>query len=264
MSKALMTIHGFLTETTDFGRLYDYVGMYDEVKAVEIPGHNGEKPNFKLFNVKDTFQAVLTVYDDLKSRHDAVDVVGFSMGGALATWLCSVRSVNRAVFVAPANKYINGQLPVSVCKYKKAVKRKAFRETEGKLRDKRAAAKKALAPYRANKKITMKIAKRRTIRYMYPRNFAIFSKIIKRSNVVIETTSPNKTPALILWGRLDELVPIKSVRYLTKHFTNAQVTVYPDVGHAMLVSVRDFVVIRDAVRFLTEGEVILDVPEREY
>lgn len=257
-----MTIHGFLTVTEDFGRLYDYLDTYDEVKAVEVPGHNGEKPDFSKFTAESTFRAVLDVYDELKSKHDSVDVVGFSMGGALATWLCSVRPVNRAVLVSPANKYINAALPFAAGKFVTELSAKAFREADGNLRDKIDAASKALEPYKENMQTANKIAKERTFHYMTPHTYSAFSKIVKSSNVVLETTSPNTTPTLILWGKLDELVPYSSIKYLTKHFVEAQLKIYPNVGHAMLYTNFDDVIIRDIVEFLSEGKVLLDVPKR--
>ena len=263
MSKAVMTIHGFLTVTEDFGRLYDYLDFYDEVKAVEIPGHNGDKPDFSLFTPEATFAAVLAAYDELKSRHDSVDVVGFSMGGALTTWIASVRSVNRAVLVSPANKYLNAALPFSAGKFVNELGKKVFRETDGKLKDKFDATNKAFAPYLENLQAAGKVARERTLRYMNARTYTAFSKIVKSSNVVLETVSPNPTPALILWGKLDELVPYNSVKYLTKHFENAQVKIYPDVGHAMLYTNLDDVIIHDIIEFMTEGEVDVSVPKRE-
>ena len=262
MSKAVMTIHGFLTETKDFGRLYDYLDSYDEVKAVEIPGHNGEKPNFKLFKVAETFKAVLDVYDELASRHDEVDVVGFSMGGALATWLCSQRSVHRAALVSPANRYINAALPFSAGKFVGDVGRKAFREAEGKLKDKLDATNEAFTPYLENLQTATKIAKERTFRYMTPHTYSVFSRIIKQSNSAIKEAEQLDTPTLILWGKLDELVPYRSVKYLLKHFPNATEKIYPDVGHAMLYTNLDDVIIHDVIEFLTEGEVNLTVPKR--
>ena len=262
MSKAVMTIHGFLTVTEDFGRLYDYLDMYDEVKAVEIPGHNGEKPDFSKFTADATFRKVLDDFDELKSKHDSVDVVGFSMGGALATWLCSVRPVNRAVLVSPANKYINAALPFAAGKFLGDLSKKAFSETDGDLRGKLDAVNTALEPYKENMQTASKIAKARTFHFMTPHTYSAFSKIVKSANVVVETTSPNPTPMLVLWGKIDELVPYSSIKYVTKHFPNAQVTIYPDVGHAMLYTNLDDVIIHDVVEFLTEGKVNLSVPKR--
>ena len=257
-----MTIHGFLTVTQDFGRLYDYLDGYDEVKAVEIPGHNGEKPDFALFTPESTFKAVLDAYDGLKEKHDSVDVVGFSMGGALATWLASVREVNRLVLVSPANKYLNASLPISAGKFVSELGRKVFREADGKLKDKLDATNKAFSPYLENLQTASKVAKERTLKYMNPHTYSAFSKIIKSCNVVVETTSPNATKTLILWGKLDELVPHRAVKYLTKHFPETQVKIYPDVGHAMLYTNLDDVIIHDVIEFLSDGEIDLIVPKR--
>ena len=262
MSKAAMTIHGFLTVKEDFGRLYDYLDFYDEVKAVEIPGHNGDEPDFRQFTADATFNAVLAVYDELKERHDSVDVVGFSMGGALACWLASVREVNKLALISPANKYINASLPFAFGKFIGEIGTKAFRDADGKLKEKLDATNKAFSPYIENFHAANKVAKERTFRYMNLRTFSTFSKIIKNCNVVIETASPNATPALILWGKLDELVPERTVKYLTKHFPSARVKIYPDVGHAMLYTNLDDVIICDVVEFLTDGERLVSVPKR--
>ena len=258
-----MTIHGFLTVTEDFGRLYDYLDCYDEVKAVEVPGHNGNKPDFSQFTADATFRAVLEVYDELRKGHDSVDVVGFSMGGALATWLASVREVNKLVLVSPANKYINASLPVAFGKFVGELGLRSFREAEGKLKDRMNAANKAFEPYLENIQTANKVAKERTLRYMNPRTFSTFSKIVKNCNVVMETTSPHANSTLILWGKLDELVPYRSVKYLLQHFQQATVKIYPDVGHAMLYTNFDDVIIHDILEFLTDGELDLSVPKRE-
>ena len=257
-----MTIHGFLTVTEDFGRLYDYLDVYDEVKAVELPGHNGDTPDFKQFTAEATFAEVLHVFDELASRNDTVDVVGFSMGGALASWLAAVRPVNKIALISPANKYINAALPFSAGKFANDVTVTTFKQTQGKLRDKIDATKKEFEPYFENLKVANKIAKERTFRYMTPRTYATFSKIVRQSNAVLQTVSPLTTPTLILWGKLDELVPYRSVEFLTKHFPDAKVKVYPDVGHAMLYTNLDDVIIHDVVEFLTDGEVDLTVPKR--
>ena len=249
MSKAVMTIHGFLTVKEDFGRLYDHLDCYDEVLAVEIPGHNGEV-NFKKFTVEATRQTVLSAYDSLREQHDEVDVVGFSMGGALATWLCAERDVHRAVMLAPANRYINGALPFQAIKFYSGVKRQARKNTKGSAKEKRQAVKAAMKPYRENIKISLKIAKERTFRYTNPHTFSVFRRLVKMSNKSVQNHSPIQTPSLVLWGKLDELVPYKSIKFVQKHFPNAKCNVYPNVGHAMLYTNLDGVFIGDIMEFL--------------
>ena len=249
MSKAVMTIHGFLTVKEDFGKLYDHLDCYDEVLAVEIPGHNG-KVDFDKFTVESTVEAVLSGYDKLRSKHDEVDVVGFSMGGALATWLCAERDVHKAVMIAPANKFINVLMPYEAVKFYGKVQLRAYSDAEGSVKEKQKAVKVAFAPYKENIRTSNKIAKERTFKYMTPHTFGVFSKLVKMSNKSVEQHSPIQTPALVLWGKLDELVPRASINFVQEHFPNAKFTIYPDVGHAMLYTNRDEAIISDIMKFL--------------
>ena len=257
-----MTIHGFLTVKEDFGRLYDHLDCYDEVFAVELPGHNGEV-DFAKFTVESTKKAVLSAYDALRAKHDQVDVVGFSMGGTLATWLCAERDVHKAVLLAPANKFINLFMPLETAKFFSKVKRQAYRNAKGSAKEKRQAVKMAMKPHRENKKIARKIAKERTFKYMNFHTFGVFRKLVKMSNKAVEGNSPIQTRSLILWGKLDELVPHKSVQYVLDHFVNSEFKIYDDLGHAMLYTNHDDLLITDTMKFLTEGAFCKTVSHRD-
>ncbi len=258
MSRAVLLIHGYLTTTQDFGRLYDYLDCYDEVRAVEIPGHNG-KVDMRKFTVGSTQQAVMTAFDELAANHD-VDVVGFSMGGALATWLCCLRKVRRAVFISPANKFLNAALPVNAAKFYGELTKDALESVEG-FENKRRAVKDAWKPYGENITASGKIALSRTFRYMTPRNLHIFAELMKQCNMWVKSTRA-ETPSLALWGNLDELVPRKSINFITDHFADVTVKIYPDIGHAMLYTNRDDEIITDIMNFLTEGSFHAEVPHR--
>ena len=265
MSKAVMTIHGFMTVKEDFGRLYDYLDCYDEVLAVEIPGHNGEA-TFDQFTVEDTLQTVLSCYDKLREKHDQVDVVGFSMGGALTTWLCSQRDVHRAVLLAPANKYLNFLVPIDTLKFyhEQGVKPLLNRESDSTLSQKGYEIKKVFTSYFENVVTSLKIVVDNVTneRIITPRIYGVFRKIIKMCNKMVEGHTPIQTPTLVLWGRLDELVPHKSVKYILQHFIKAQNKIYEDIGHAMLYTNRDDVLIKDIMGFLTDGEFCAEVNPR--
>ena len=257
-----MTIHGFLTVVEDFGRLYDYLDCYDEVVKVEIPGHNGEV-DFDKFTVESTQEAVLSAYDKLREKHDEVDVVGFSMGGALTTWLCAQRDVHKAVLLAPSNRYINPLMLFEATKFYGGVRLDAFQEAEGSLKEKRAAVKEAFKPYGENISAAGKIAVERTFKYLNTRTYGTFRKLMKLSNQKVEEQSPIKMPTFIVWGKLDELVPYRSIKFVLKHFVNAECNVYHDVGHAMLYTNRDNLIIKDVMEFLTDGNFNKVVPYRE-
>ena len=258
MKKALITIHGFLTDIHDFGRLYDYLDMYDKVIPCKVPGHNG-KVDFSKFTVESTLREVLHCYDELAKEYKVIDVVGFSMGGALASYLCTQRNVNKAVLVAPGNKYINLSSPLSTLKFYLRFVGETYTKTVGSLKDRISNTQKALGPYVNNTLATGNMALRKFFPHLNLFTFNTFTNVIKACNVQVEANSPIDTPTLVFWGELDELVPQTSLDYLTKHFVHMQTILYPDVGHMLMLSNRDVDFIRETLKFLTDGKVDKDI-----
>lgn len=261
MSKAIMTIHGFLTDVTDFGRLYGYLDMYDEVKACEIPGHNGEI-DFSKFTFENVLDEILTCFDTLAGKHDTVDVAGFSMGGALCSYLCAKRHVNKAVMISPSNKYINLASPFATIKFYLSSLRKTYANSAGSIKTRIKNAHSSFASYRENVATSSQIALKRILPNLNFHTFDVFRRLMNMTDKVLDESPAQQTPALIMWGKLDELVPYASVEYLTKRFDNASVKVYGNVGHAMLLTNCDNVLIPDIVSFLTDGKTVPEVPFR--
>lgn len=256
-----MTIHGFLTDINDFGRLYDYLDMYDEVKKCEIPGHNGEV-DFSKFTFESVIDTVLTRFDELSAKYDEVDVIGFSMGGALSSYLCARRNVHKAVFVSPSNKYINLSSPIATMRFYLKALRQIYGSTEGGIKARLKATHSSFAPYRENVITSSKLALKRILPNLNLRTFDVFRRLMNTANKSLDDNPRQTTPALILWGKLDELVPYASVEYLSKRFIKAKIEIYNNVGHAMLLTNCDDVLIPDIVSFLTDGEIVPKVPFR--
>ena len=262
MSRALMTIHGFLTDINDFGRLYEHLGMYDKVVACKIPGHNG-KLDFRKFTVENTLKAVLHCYDDLAKNYDEIDVVGFSMGGALTSYLCTQRNVRKAVLVAPANRYLNLSSPLATLKFYLRFVGSVYTKTVGSLKDRISKTQKALTPYVENTLATSNMALKRFFPHLNMYTFNTFANIVKTVNTEVEAHAPIDTPILVIWGELDELVPQASLDFLSKQFVNMQTIIYKDVGHLLMLSNRDGEFIQTAVKFLTDGKVDKEIPPRQ-
>ena len=262
MTRAVMTIHGFLTDIKDFGRLYDYLDFYDEVVPCKVPGHN-DKVDFKLFTADATVKAITDCYDDLRDRYDEVDVVGFSMGGALASYLCFTRDVHKCVLMAPANKYLNPRFVFDAIKYYAGFQRETYKNAEGKLHNKVTAVRKEMKPYHRNMSACLKLEIDRILPNLSWHTYSVFSKIISKINKTIDGSDNAAMPTLILRGDLDELVPKSSVEYLLKHFDNCKSESFKDIGHGMLFTNRDNVIISKLVEFLSDGEIVPDVPFRD-
>lgn len=257
-----MTIHGFLTDTKDFGRLYDYLDFYDEVVPCEIPGHNG-KVDFSLFTVESTFVAVTACYDRLRAKYDEVDVIGFSMGGALASYLAATRDVRKCVLMAPANKYLNPRFMFDAMKYYAGIQLDTYKSTEGLLHKKVAAVKESMKPYQRNISACLKLEFDRILPNLNMYTYKVFHKLIDKINKTVDLSDNVHVPTLIVRGDLDELVPQSAVDYLLKHFDNCQTECFEDIGHGMLYTNRDNVIIPKLIEFLSDGEIIPEVPFRE-
>ena len=247
MSKAVMTIHGFLTDTKDFGRLYDYLGFYDEVVPYKVPGHNDGEP-FDKFNKEYTIAGILRCFDELAAKYDEVDVVGFSMGGALTTYLCARRPVHKAVLVSPSNKYFNLNSPVAMIRfYLKYILRRVKARAAGQKDDGE------LKRYWQNSAVSAGIAVKRILPGVDLHTFGVFSDLMEIADKAVEEKAPIDTPTLLLWGELDELVPLASVEFVENRFSNLTKFILPDVGHAMLYTNRDNEIIERIVDFLSDG-----------
>ena len=254
MSKAVMTVHGFLTDIKDFGRLYDYLDFYDEVVPCKVPGHN-DGESFDKFTVDSTISCILKCFDELAAKHETVDVVGFSMGGALTSYLCARRAVNKAVMISPSNKYFNLSSPLAMIKFYFNYIVQWLKQ-----RDARSTNNEELRRALQNSMVSAGIAIKRIFPSVDLHTFNVFADLMDLVCKVVDECAPIGVNSLLLWGELDELVPKASVEYLQNKFLNLQTVILPDVGHGMLYTNRDNKIIEQVVSFLSDGKQVVSVP----
>lgn len=244
-----MTIHGFLTNVADFGALHDNLDFYDKVMPFCLPGHD-KNAQFSQFTVQNTIEQVMQCYDDLASKYDQVDVVGYSLGGALATYIASKRNVGKLVLIAPANKYFTLSAPLHYFKFFNRKYSQSYRNAQGDVVTRAKVAHKSIAPYTRDVAVSLSVACRNIVRYVDVHTLDTLKKLCAIANAQIETVGELHCPTLILYGAMDELVPLSSVEYVRKHFVNNIYNFYDDVGHAMLHTSKEPTLIADIVRFL--------------
>ncbi len=238
--KAVILIHGFLTNYLDFAPIIPYLEKeYDYVSKYIVPGHD-IPPNYKLFRVKDTFDTLLKTYDELKKDYKDIDVIGFSMGGALASYLQSVREVSKLVLLSPANKYLNFSLLHN---------RLQFRHLLNTISDKQ---EKELNKeiFNNNDKVAMKMMLKELLPNYNIHNLKTFMDIVKICNKELLAIT---CPSLIIWGKLDQLVPYSSVKYLYDISLNKkELVIYDDISHLMLLSENNQKIIDKIMYFLKD------------
>ena len=99
---ACLLIHGFLgsrREFADLGERLQREGF--TVRLMRLPGYGTTPDEAERTTATEIRAAVRDEYRRLRETHGSVDVIGFSMGGALATILASECDVHRLVLVAP-------------------------------------------------------------------------------------------------------------------------------------------------------------------
>ena len=252
--KALLMIHGFISEMNDFDSIIEEVNKrYDRVCQPILPGHGEEGIyNYNNFNSKDTLKCITEAFDELAKKYDEIDVMGYSMGGALATYLSNIRKFNKLILVAPANHYFNpiGFLNGSNYAMKnfyaleKSILKKEKNEQEA-YRD-------LLEHFKVDQIKCTSFVFRKYLRTYIWHAYKEFKDIVKNCNKDLKEI---KNPTLILWSKLDQLVPFESVSELYNMCTNPikKLKIYEKYTHLMLASDEPKEIICDILKFM-DGE----------
>ncbi len=249
--KAVILIHGFCTNELDFGPIVpELEKIYDRVYLYIIPGHQ-IPPKYSEFKVKPTFENLLAAYDKLEAEYDTIDCIGFSMGGALATYLQSVKKIHRLVLLSPANKYLNFNLFSNRIKYKTecyAILKKAKNNQEELYE--RVANK--LKNLNEDDIKAVKLGLKELLPHYTIRNVSTFASVINRCNKELININP---PTLIIWGKLDQLVPQASIEYLESIAVNTcKIVIMDGLSHLMLRSSKAEKIMKIVLKFLKEEE----------
>lgn len=101
-SKAILMIHGYIGSPTDYGRLPEMLHKLGYTASVPLlPGHGRDPREFSKITSQELIDFVSAEYKKLEQNHDEVIVIGFSLGGALATLLANQHPFKRLVLLAP-------------------------------------------------------------------------------------------------------------------------------------------------------------------
>lgn len=251
MGKAVFLLHGWLSDGNDFKALLPHLEKhYERLEVITYPGH-GPDEDYLNFRGLETVGIVEEKFRKVVEEHET-DVIGFSMGGALAAYLASKYPVRKLVLLAPGNKYFNLRLPFSKLKfllktiyaYQKALFMKD-EERKEELRWKlRFVFRDDLTTLRALKDRWF----RRYVRHAY-RNFR---ELIDHVNA---NTGEINCPCFLAWGRLDQLIPKASIDYLAGLCTNEckVIKIYDYMSHLLLLSPDCEELVQDIMEFLVEG-----------
>ncbi len=251
MKRAILLIHGFLSDMTDFDVLIPHLETrYDLVHRIVLPGHGPENDyDYDKFNKEDTFRHLTETFDDIHSRYEEIDVMGFSMGGALASCLSSFRNFNKLILLAPANKYFNPKALITTTEFsarnfsslEKAIAKKSPKDQE--------AYKNLLKAVASDSSTGLSFVLRKYLRSYIWKAYNEFKDIVLNCNKDLVEI---KNPVLICWGTIDQLVPKQSVEFLYSICTNPnrQLKIYEGITHLMLMSQNYEPILKDILEFI--------------
>ena len=225
MSKICILIHGYLSDYRDFTALPAHLlNNYDQMIMLNIPGHQeGNINEFTRDRVFDYINNELTkVQYDKESNLNTIDVIGFSLGGALTWYIARHYKLRKIVLLSPALYYLNFGLVIDRNKYISKLKKLPKEEQDL-----------AIKKLKQREKEARKFAIENTIHKFKVKNAIEFIKIINK--IRSEKTDIN-VPMLLIRGKLDELIQKKIINVCLKHNTNDCKVVYEpeDIGHMML------------------------------
>jgi carboxylesterase len=257
MKKAIILIHGFMTDPTDFDPIMeDLHKHYDYVRRFLLPGH-GKDADHKKFTKEATIAYVEREFDKVAKKYPIVDIIGFSLGGALGTYLSNIRSFNKLVLLAPANKYVS---PFGGLRRVMQVVKKVQNEIQI---DKE----KLTKIEKKHLDIFNQIIKEAVVRDSKLVKFAIDEVLPRYTHSAIyhfirtiqtcnKKLSKIKNPTLIVWGYLDEIVPKSAAMYDYERCVhpNRKLVILENMGHMMFRSDNNEELKSIILEFLTEGE----------
>lgn len=207
-------IHGFMGYPTDFGNIPSKLEKLNvDTKLIILPGH-GEDENVALYSWKNWLSYAEKSYLDYKAKFDVVFLIGFSMGGTIATYLASKYGCDKLVLIAPAYLYLN---PIQHVKdIKLAIHKRIFKVNE---------IKNMIVEKYGYRDVTKKI------------KIKTYLDFISITKYCIRNSGCLNMPARLFHGDKDEIVPIKSSMNALKRFTNNDIKLHviPYGSHMLLL-----------------------------
>jgi len=101
-TSACLLLHGWVGSRKDFNDLGERLAAAGyHVRLARLPGHGTTPTDFAAQTPESMLAGVEVEYRALRERYAEVNIIGFSMGGTLATLLAAREDVDRLVLVAP-------------------------------------------------------------------------------------------------------------------------------------------------------------------
>ncbi|ENH96384.1 hydrolase [Gracilibacillus halophilus YIM-C55.5] len=230
---ACLMIHGFTGGPYEVEPLALHIQEKTEwtVVSLRLPGHGlGDGTELDLANVRyqDWIEAAETSFAQLKEEHSSIYLIGFSMGGMIASYLAAKYSCAKLVLLSTSRKYISiPQIGVDVLGF-------------------------------ARKAITRKLKNDALYQHYIGKYGSVPVRALREFLKCMKVTKPYlkqiHCPVFIAQGMQDGMVPYKTVHYLDKEIpVDAEIIYFHDSRHLICLGEDREVVIRSVFQFLARS-----------
>ncbi len=251
---SIFLVHGFMESGSDtyseFLKFLDKKNYH--YQAVDLLGHGDDE--YKNFKYKECITKVTEEYEAFCDANDQVVLVGFSMGGVIASYLATLNKPLKLVLLAPSFQYV---LKSQMTKNLASINKKFWKTFQPSLE-------KLFSVDEFNKEVQNAINSTFSEDVIFKRIFEVnedfgVEVLINFMLLVDDLKSKIKhldCDTLILHGELDELVPVEaSLEIYRKIKTqNKRLIVLPNVYHRMMQSSMKDEIHRQLYMFIKKGK----------
>ena len=204
-----LILHGFAGSRHDIGDIEQHFKgkMGWLVYTPELPGHDGTKDSMKTVTYKHWILKAKIALEELLKRCDTIYVIGFSMGGIIASYLAARYPVDRLALLSAAAFYINPKQLMEDMKgwFVDGIRGELGEDEYYQL-------------YREK------------LRNTPVSSTFEFAKMVHKIRPHLSEVS---VPTLVIQGEKDGLVPVKSAEYIYEHIQSEEKVLYffPEAKH---------------------------------
>lgn len=248
--KAVLLLHGFATDQRDFDPIIPALStLYQHISRIILPGH-GEGAHEKDFEPEKTIICVENEMTRLEKEYDIIDIIGFSMGGALASHLTKLHHPHKLVLLSPANQYLNPQMILSNLQtyldyYGFQMKHR--KSTNPMVLEEKAKRKEYIHDINQDHKTSFSMMVHQLLPRYTIHGIKTFIRVIQICNDQLKEID---CPTLLIWGKLDQLVPKTTIDFYQKRCSKLTVVTYDEFSHLMLYSKQNQKIMDTCITFL--------------
>ncbi|MCM3718739.1 alpha/beta fold hydrolase [Fictibacillus phosphorivorans] len=250
-AKVIVLVHGFLSSTISFRKLLPDLTKEFKVIALDLPGFGqSEKSTTFIYKLSNYGQLIIDFLDKLNVQ-EAI-LIGHSMGGQISLHAAKIapERIKKLILLGCCSYVKRASRSLIACSYlplftwgmKSWIKKKDVKQN-------------LLAVLHDSKLVTQEMIDG----YSKPLNEAAFIHCLVRllrhreGDMSSEELKKITQPVLMIWGKEDKVIPLKTGYKLKHDLPNAELVVYEKCGH-LVMEEKPKEITNEILRFIGQPE----------